>query len=71
GDYEAAESTFNAMTPLLRAQGNGPTPLYLIKEVLRMRGIFTTNNVRQPVAQPSENDYRDLRATVEKLGIVD
>ena len=71
GDYEAAETTFNAMTPLLRAQGNGPTPLYLIKEVLRMRGIFTTNNVRQPVAQPSDNDYRELRATVEKLVIVD
>jgi len=70
GSYAEAETAFNAMTPLLRAQINGPTPLFLIKEILRMRGVFKTNRVRLPAVEPSDADYKALRDTVERLGLV-
>ena len=73
GDERAAEAEFNCMTPLLRVmtQGAGPTSLHLVKEVLRVRGVFKSINVRPPAAAPSDFTYRELRAAVEALGLVE
>lgn len=71
GKESDAVSRFNRMTPLLRVmtQGAGPSSLYLVKEVLRLRGVFTSVNVRRPDVPPSAFTYRELRGAVEGLGL--
>lgn len=73
GDVPNAETEFNRMTPLLRVmtQGAGPSSLHLVKEVLRLRGVFKSINVRPPDTPPSEFTYRELRDAVEALGLID
>ena len=71
GKEADAVSRFNRMTPLLRVmtQGAGPSSLHLVKETLRLRGVFTSVNVRRPAAPPSAFTYRELRGAVEWLGL--
>ena len=72
GDVSSAEVEFNRMTPLLRVmtQGAGPSSLHLVKEVLLLRGVFKSVNVRHPDTPPSDFTYRELRETVEALGLI-
>ena len=72
GDEAGAVAEFNCMTPLLRVmtQGAGPSSLHLVKETLRLRGVFTSVNVRHPDTPPSEFTYRELREAVEAAGLV-
>ncbi len=73
GDVGQAEIEFNRMTPLLRVmtQGAGPSSLHLVKEVLRLRGVFKSVNVRHPDVAPSDFTYRELRDAVEALGLTE
>lgn len=71
GEESEAVSRFNCMTPLLRVmtQGAGPSSLHLVKETLRLRGVFTSVNVRRPDTPPSAFAYRELRDAVEGAGL--
>ena len=71
GDEAGAVAEFNRMTPLLRVmtQGAGPSSLHLVKETLRLRGVFTSVNVRHPDTPPSEFTYRELREAVDAAGL--
>ena len=72
GDEAGAVAEFNRMTPLLRVmtQGAGPSSLHLVKETLRLRGVFRSVNVRHPDVPPSEFTYLELREAVEAAGLV-
>ena len=71
GEDAEAVSRFNRMTPLLRVmtQGAGPSSLHLVKESLRLRGVFTSVNVRHPNTPPSAFTYRELRDAVDAAGL--
>lgn len=71
GEEAEAVSRFNRMTPLLRVmtQGAGLSSLHLVKETLRLRGVFTSVNVRRPDTPPSAFAYRELGEVVEGLGL--
>lgn len=71
GEESEAVSRFNCMTPLLRVmtQGAGPSSLHLVKETLRLRGVFTSVNVRHPDTPPSAFTYGELRDAVEGAGL--
>ena len=70
GQIDQAEIAFAPYASLLRllAQGNG-VGLYLTKEVLRLRGVFTRTDVRRPAVKPDELAYREIRRQVEALGL--
>ena len=72
GDEAGAVAEFNRITPLLRVmtQGAGPSSLHLVKETLRLRGVFRSVNVRHPDTPPCEYTYRELREAVEAAGLV-
>lgn len=71
GEESEAVSRFNCMTPLLRVmtQGAGPSSLHLVKETLRLRGVFTSVNVRHPDTPPSAFTYKELRDAVDAAGL--
>ena len=71
GEEAEAVSRFNRMSPLLRVmtQGAGPSSLRLVKEALRLRGVFSSVNVRRPDTPPSAFTYRELRDAVEAAGL--
>ena len=71
GDEAGAVAEFNRMTPLLRVmtQAAGPSSLHLVKETLRLRGVFRSVNVRHPDVPPSEFTYRELREAVKAAGL--
>ena len=50
-------------------QAAGPSSLHLVKEMLRLRGVFTSVYVRHPDVPPSEFTYRELREAVEAAGL--
>lgn len=70
GDEEQAERVFDPYLALLKQLGQ---PLgiasYLAKEVLRLRGVFKSANVRHPAAAPDDVAYREVRRLVEVLGL--
>ena len=51
----------------LISQGGGPSSFYLIKEILRMRGVFRSVHVRHPAIEPGEFTLRELHEVVERL----
>lgn len=71
GERRQAVTEFNRMTPLLRVmtQGAGPSSLHLVKEVLRLRGVFASVHVRHPDTPPSAFTYRELRAAMDVAGL--
>jgi hypothetical protein len=40
---------------------------YLGKEVLRLRGVSKTVNVRHPASPPDDRTFNEVRAIVERL----
>ena len=71
GQEENAEKVFNSFSPLLRVfeKENGPSAYHLAKEVLRLRGIFTSSNVRHPAIRPGDTNFRQVQDIVESLGL--
>jgi 4-hydroxy-tetrahydrodipicolinate synthase len=70
GRLDEAESVFALYAGLLRllAQGTGIS-FYLTKEVLRLRGVFTSTSVRRPAVEPDALAYQEIRRQVEALGL--
>ncbi len=68
GRDEEATRKFRRYIPLLQTLGQGQgIANYLTKEVLRLRGVFKTANVRHPGVKPDELTYRELASQVEGL----
>lgn len=70
GKEKEAAADFARYGTLLRLfqQLNG-IGTYLVKEALRLQGIFATNVVRGPAVQPDDLAYRELRAQLDLLGV--
>jgi 2-keto-3-deoxy-L-arabinonate dehydratase len=70
GRLDEAETIFAPYASLLRllAQGNG-IGFHLTKEVLRLRGVFTSTTVRRPAVEPDALAYQEIRHAVEALGL--
>jgi len=70
GRLDEAESVFAPYAGLLRllAQGTG-IGFYLTKEVLRLRGVFTSTRARRPAVEPDALAYQEIRRQVEALGL--
>lgn len=70
GKDDEATRLFDRYGVLLRQLGQGLGLAYhLTKEVLRLRGVFKTANVRHPAARPDDEAYREVRRLVEQLGL--
>jgi dihydrodipicolinate synthase/N-acetylneuraminate lyase len=69
GKTQEAAADFARYGTLLRLfqQLNG-IGTYLVKEALRLQGVFSTNVVRAPAAKPDDLSYRELREQLELLG---
>jgi dihydrodipicolinate synthase/N-acetylneuraminate lyase len=70
GKEQEAAAHFARYGTLLRllAQMTG-VGTYLVKEALRLQGVFATNVVRPPSSQPDALSYRELRDQLELLGV--
>ena len=71
GQEENAEKTFNSFKPLLSVfeKENGPSAYHLSKEVLRLRGVFKSSNVRHPAIRPDDTNFRQVQTLVESLDL--
>jgi 4-hydroxy-tetrahydrodipicolinate synthase len=73
GQVEQAQAVFARYATLLNllSQGMGIWT-YLYKEVLRLRGVFTSTcvHVRKPASAPDEVAYREIREQLELLGLL-
>lgn len=69
GREDEAEDEFNRYLPALKTQMQSGVKRYLAKEILRLRGVFTSVNVREPAQPADELAYREVRRTVERLGL--
>jgi 4-hydroxy-tetrahydrodipicolinate synthase len=73
GQAERAQAVFARYAILLNllSQGMGIWT-YLYKEVLRLRGVFSSTcvHVRKPATAPDEAAYWEIREQVELLGLV-
>jgi 4-hydroxy-tetrahydrodipicolinate synthase len=68
GRFAEAGAHFARYGTLLRLfQQQTGIGTYLVKETLRRQGIFTTNVVRAPSAQPDDLAYRELTAQLDLL----
>ena len=69
GDDKGTTKEFHRLLPLLRAtsHGNGGSNMYLVKELLRLRGVFKAVNIRFPLAPPDDLAYAELRELVESM----
>ena len=71
GNEAEASREFNRFAPLLRilSEGGGVSSLFIVKEVLRLRGIFSRANVRHPATPLDELTLREVRDLVESLDL--
>lgn len=70
GRFEEAAAYFARYGTLLRLfQQQTGIGTYLVKEVLRLRGVFSHAVVRGPAARPDDLAYRELRDEMERLGL--
>ncbi len=71
GDEQEAAEQFNRLAPLLRVlkQGGGTMAQFIAKEILRLRGVLKTANVRHPVDRPDDLTLREVAEIVESLDL--
>ena len=68
GRREVAAAAMERYGPLLRLLGQTLGISYhLTKEVLRLRGVFKTANVRHPSTPPDDLAFVEVRSVVERL----
>ena len=69
GAEKEAAQAFNTFAPLLRllSAGGGLSPLHIVKEILRLRGVFSGTQVRHPAKPPDDLTLREIRDLVESL----
>ena len=66
-----AQREFDRFAPLLRtiSQGGGPSSIGVVKELLRLRGVFKAAHVRQPATPLDALAAREVRGVFETLGL--
>ena len=71
GNEAEAAREFNRFAPLLRflSEGGGVSSLFIVKEVLLLRGVFHRANVRHPATPLDELTLREVRDLVESLDL--
>lgn len=69
GQEQEAAAHFARYGTLLRLIMQQPIGSALVKEALRLQGIFATALVRRPTAEPDALAYRELREELERLGV--
>jgi dihydrodipicolinate synthase/N-acetylneuraminate lyase len=70
GKLDEAETVFAPYAALIRLLGQGTgIGFYLTKEVLRLRGVFSSTDVRRPAVKPDDLAYYEVRRQVEALGL--
>ena len=68
GKEDEAVQEFDRHVPLLKTLGQGMgIANYLSKEVLRLRGVFKSVNVRHPASPPDDRTFNEIRRIVERL----
>jgi 4-hydroxy-tetrahydrodipicolinate synthase len=68
GKEAEAVQEFDRYVPLLKTLGQGMgIANYLSKEVLRLRGVFKSVNVRHPATPPDDRTFNEIRRIVERL----
>jgi 2-keto-3-deoxy-L-arabinonate dehydratase len=67
GDREAARRAFERFVPFLAVTGAPGLLLAFYRELLVLRGVFSSSAARQPAAELSETDRAELRELVESL----
>lgn len=69
GRVDEAEDEFNRYGPVFRLIGSDLSSFAVVKEILVVRGVFTTANTRQPSVPPDEVTRAEIRRVVDKLGL--
>ncbi len=71
GAETEAQREFNRFAPLLRtiSQGGGASSIGVVKEILRLRGVFKAAQVRQPATPLDALTAREVRSALEDLDI--
>jgi 4-hydroxy-tetrahydrodipicolinate synthase len=69
GQEQGAAAHFARYGTLLRLIMQQPIGTSLVKEALRLQGIFSTAHVRRPTGEPDALAYRELREELERLGV--
>ena len=71
GKSDDAEQEFNRYASFFRllGGGSGPSPFHVVKEVLRLRGVFKAAYARHPAVPPDESTYREVRRIAEGLAL--
>ena len=71
GSPSKAENEFSRMCNILRiiSQGGGASSLAIVKEILKLRGIFKTSQVRHPATSLDKITLREIRSAVENSGV--
>ena len=69
GKEREAAADFARYGTLLRLFQQLNVGTYLVKEALRLQGIFKTNYVRAPSGQADDLSYREMRDQLELLGV--
>ena len=71
GAEAEAQREFDRFAPLLRiiSQGGGSSSIGVVKELLRLRGVFKAAHVRQPATPLDALAAREVRAVFENLGL--
>ena len=69
GEEVKAESELNRFKPLmgLMAQAGGGSAFHVVKEILRLRGVFKAAYVRSPAVPPDGHTYREVRRLVDSV----
>ena len=72
-DRAGAETELNRFAPLLKliGQAGGGSSFHVVKEILRLRGVFKAAYVRSPAIPPDGQTYREVRRAVESLGLAE
>ena len=67
GKPEEARSNINRFEPILRTLAQPQVCFSFTKEILKMRGVFKSNNVRKPYDIPDLDAFTELQRLVNEL----
>jgi 2-keto-3-deoxy-L-arabinonate dehydratase len=71
GDHAAAAERWERHTHLVEMYRYGQGMNYwMAKEILRLRGVFTSAYPRLPAHKPDETAFREVREMCERLGLI-
>ena len=65
--HNEARANISRFGPILRTLSQPEVCFSLTKEILKMRGVFKTNNVRKPYDEPDSDTFTELQRIVNEL----